>query len=223
MVEQFVIQSDPTCPRGAAECGHRSEAVVPIPGVLHGGVPALSPDSTPQRLQQIPAFVDKNQASLPLGALFLTAASARVSSGRFLIRAARGRVAPASADSSQGDGGVFRRNRDDIRQQTAAESDPAPAERTSRRARIPNDANLASEPRPAVAAAGGRVSSAGPDEAWPAAFASRHDAKLPSSDWQRRCLNQQLQPLAPVISPARKAGLQHIGELPALRGFREVS
>ena len=223
MIEQLVIQAEATRPRSAAERGHRGDAVMPVPGVLHRGLPALGPDASPQGLQQKAAFVDKNQASLSLGALFLIAASARLSSGRFPSRAARGRVAPAFEDSSPNGAATCRHNRDGIRRQTAAESNPAPAEQTSRRAHIPSDANLAAEPRPAAAFAQARASAAGPDEVWPAAFARRRDATLPSSDWRMRYLNQQPQPLAPAISPARKAGLLHIGELPALRAFREVS
>lgn len=223
MIEQFIVQAEATRPRSAAECGHRGDTVMPVPGVLHRGFPTLGPDASPQGLQQKATFVDKNQASLSLGALFLTAASARLSSGRFPSRAARGRAVPAFEDSSPDDAGACQHSPDDIRRQTAAESDPALGERTSRRAHIPSDANLAAEPRPAAAFAEARASAACPDEAWPAAFAHRRDARLPSSDWQRRCLNRQPQPLAPAISPARKAGLLHIGELPALRGFREVS
>lgn len=223
MVEQFVVQAEPTRPWRPAERGQGGDAVVPIPSVLHWRMAALGPDPSPQRLQQKAAFIDENQASLALSALFLIAASARVSSGRFLFRAARGRVALVSADSSRGGGGAFRHNRGDSRRQTAAESDSARAARTSHRACSPRKANPVSMPKPAAAVAEASASADVPDAAWPATPARLHDARLPSNDWQRRYSNQRPQPLAPAISPAQKAGLPHVGELPALRGFLGVS
>lgn len=81
VVQKFVIQSQPQRPRGACDGSNRRNAFPPIPGTLDGRVACRRPHSPPQRLQQKPTFVEKNQASLTFEALFLVAAKIRDASG----------------------------------------------------------------------------------------------------------------------------------------------
>lgn len=223
MVQQIVIQTEAARPRSFAQGRHRRDAIVSVPGMLHGRVAALGPHATTERLQQKATFVDKNQASLPLDALFLTAASARPASGRFRLRGARGQVARAFADSSRADARAFRHNRDDSPRQTAVESNPARAVRTSRPERNPSAASPAAGPSAISAAPGATTSARVLDGAWPATSANRRAARLASNGWRMTNWNRPSQPLSPTISPAQKAELPDVGELPALREFQWVS
>ena len=223
MIQQVVIQTETAGPRSFAQGRHRRDAIVSVPGMLHGRVAAFGPHSTAERLQQKATFIDKNQASLPLGALFLTVASARSASGRFRLRAAREQAALASADSSRADARAFRHNRDDSPRQTAAESNPARAVQTTRLVRSPSAASPAAMP-PAISAAHGEtISARARGEVWNAVSAHLRAARLVSNGWRMTNCNRPPQPLSPTISPAQKAGLPHIGELPAPREFRWVS
>jgi len=223
MVQKIVIQAEAARPRSSAQGCHRCNAIVSVPGMLHGSMAALGPHATTQRLQHEATFIDKNQASLPLGALFLTAASARSASGRFRLRGAREQAALAFADSSRADVRAFRHNRGDSPRQIADESNPARAVPTTRRVRNPSAVNPGAVP-PAISAVPAATTSArAPGEAWPAASAHRRAARLVSSGWRMTNCNRPPQPLSPTISPAQKAGLPHVGELRAPREFQWVS
>ena len=140
VVEQFVVQPEPFSPGCAGNGRHRRDAIVSIPGTLDGRVSRRSPHAPPQRLQQIATFVEKNQASLPFEALFLAAAISRGASGRWPVRCVRGLAAPASADSSRVCEAASPHSPGDTPRRTVAGSCPAPADRSSPRARIPSDA-----------------------------------------------------------------------------------
>lgn len=223
MIQQIVIQAEAARPGSSAQGRHRRDAIMSVPGMLHRRVAALGPHSTTQRLQQKAAFIDKNQASLPLGALFLVAASARFASGRFRLRGAREQAALASANSSRADARAFRHNRDDSPRQIAAESNPARGARTTRRVRNPSAVSPAAARPVTFAAPVATTSARALGEAWPAASAHRRVARLASSGWPMTNWNLLPQPLSPTISPAQKAGLPHVGELRALREFQWVS
>jgi len=223
VIQKIVIHPEAIRPRCAAQGRHRGDAVVPIPGVLHWSVAALRPHPTPQRLQHKATFVDENQASLAVGALFLVAASARSASGRFRIRDVRGPVAPASADSSQAGAAACPHNRDDSPRRTAAESDPAPRAQTILPPRNPST-RTPDGALPSTFAVGLPTTSPGaPDEAWPPVPALRHVARLASTGWPMTDWHLPPQPLSLTIPLAQKAGLPHVGELPAPREFRSVS
>ena len=106
VIQEFVVQSQPQRPRRAGDGGDRRNAITSIPGTLNGRVASRCPHSSPQRLQQEPAFIEKNQASLTFEALFLVAAKFRDASGRCPPRCVRGLAAPASADSSPADAAI---------------------------------------------------------------------------------------------------------------------
>jgi len=223
VVEQFVVQPQPQRPRGAGDGGERRKAIASIPHPLQGRLARRGPHPPPQRLQQKPTFIEKNQASLTFEALFLAAASRRGANGQSPSRRVLELAALASAHSSPFDAAACRRNRDGIPRQISAESNRELAGRSNPTARNPSAAYRASK-RPATAvAAAAAISVRDQDEAWAAAFSRRRAARLASSGLPTTDWTPPTQPLPPAISPARKAGLQYIGELPALREFLKVS
>src|SRR5207249_4589292 len=101
MAQEVVVQAETLCPGSAGERRQGRDAVPTVPGVLHRRLSARSPHAAAEGLQQETALVEKNQASLPFGALFLAAATRRGASGQSPVRCVRGLAVPASADSSR--------------------------------------------------------------------------------------------------------------------------
>jgi len=223
MVQQFVIHAEASCPRSTTERGHDCDAIAPVPGMLHWRVATLRPHSTPQGLQQKATFIEKNQASLPLGALFLVAASADSASGRSPLRGVRGHAALVSADSNPSRAVACRHNRDGNPRRTTARSDLALRDQSNPPADSPNAAYPTLAPRATLAGRMAAISARDQDEASPRVSAHLRAARHPSSDLPRTCSNRLLQPLPPAISLAQRAGLPHVGELPAHREFQQVS
>jgi hypothetical protein len=77
VVEQREVEPKPFRPRRPRDGGDRRDAVAPIPSVLNGSSPSRRPHMLSQRLQHIAAFIEENHASLPIEALFLSAANRR--------------------------------------------------------------------------------------------------------------------------------------------------
>jgi len=223
MVPEIVVQAETTRPRSATERCNGGDPIMPIPSVLDRRVAARGPHPTPQRLQQEAALSEKNQASLPLSALFLVAASARSASERSPLRDVREPVAPASADSNPVGAAACRRNRGGNRPRTTARSDPEPKDQSNPLARSPNARGRAATRSATPGAATAPALARDQDAAWPLTSVRRRAARLASSDWPTTNWNPPRQPLPPAISLAQKAGLPHVGELPAPREFLWVS
>src|SRR5581483_5848513 len=223
LVQEIVVQAEATSPRGAAERRHCGNPIVPVPGMLYWRMAALGPDAPSQRLQQIAAFIEKYQASFSLGALFLVVANARSASARSPLPDVRVLVARVSAGSNPAGAITCRRSRDGSRLRTTAKPDPEPRGRSNLPAHSSSVACQALVP-PAIAVVDvAPASDRDRDAVWPSASSRPRAARLSSSGLPTTRLPPQTQPLPPMISLAQKAGLQHIGELPALRDFQKVS
>ena len=221
VVKEFVIQAKPSGPRRPRNCGQRRDPIVTIPRALNRCVSFRRPHSPPQRLQQIAAFIEKHQASLPLEALFLSAASLRGARVRCPVRCVRGHAVPASADSNRVCEANEARILDDGPRQRAAGSCPERAARSTRTARTPKSVSLATTRPPIRLVAESRASAFCLDEVSHAAYSrvARHS----STDTPKRHWRQPPQPLPSMSFPARTAGPRSSDGLRALRDFLMVS
>lgn len=219
--EYPIVQPQSQRPGGSGDGGDCRDSIPPIPRALQRRVAARRPHAPSQRLQQKPTFVDKNQASLTLEALFLVAANIRDASGQFPLRPARGRGARASADSNPTDAANAAHTPDETPRRTIAGSCPALKVRSNPPVRIPSTECLASTPR-SIQSVGARTAWAlCPDEAWTAAccrVSTRSSNDVPTKHWSQRS-----QPLPSTPFPSRKAWLRLFDGLRAYRGFLSVS
>jgi hypothetical protein len=221
VIQEFVIQPQPQRPRGAGDGSDRRNAITSIPGALKGRVARRRPHTPPQRPQQVPAFIEKNQASLMLEALFLVAATRCDANERCSPRFVRGRAAPASADSSPSDAVAAAHIPDETPRRTIARSCPAPKVRSIHPVHTPNTVCPAPRQRPIRSVGGWTTWELCPDEAWTVAC---FPASTPSStDAPRRRCSRLSQPLPSTTYPSRKAGPRFFDGLRASRGFLLVS
>ena len=221
VVQEFVVQSQPQRPRRAGDGGDRRNAITSIPYTLDGRVARRGPHSPPQRLQQKPTFIEKNQASLTLEALFLVAAKIRDASGQCPPRFVRGLAAPASADSSPADAATAAHTPDETSRRTVAGSCPAPKVRSIHPVHTPNTVCRAPMQRP-IRSVGGRTAwELCPDDAWTVACfraSTPSSTGVPMTRWSPRP-----QPLPSTTYPSRRAWPRLFDGLRASRGFLLVS
>lgn len=221
MIEQLIIQAEPTRPRSARDGRHRSDAIVSIPRILNRSLSLRGPDSSPQWLQQEAAFIHKNQASLAFEALFLSAANRRGANGQSLPRLVRVPGAWAFAGSNR----VCAANKECIRDnnghRTNARSLGPPAGPSNRPAHIPNTGFLATKPSAIRAAAEAKAWARGRDAAW---LPDRSlSAKPPSTDAPKKRWSRRSQPLPTISCPARTTGPRSCDGLRARRACLMVS
>ena len=221
VIEQFVVHSQSQRPGSASDGGDRRDAIASIPSSLHGRVADRCPYSPPQRLQQISAFIEKNQASLPLAALFLVAAKFRDANRRCPFRFVRGLAAPASVDSSRVDAAAAAHTPGGSPHQTVAGSCRAPAVRSSHPAHIPSTAYLDLEPLPIRFADPPTIWAFFPNGAWTSAC--YRASRLSSIDGPKTRWSPRSQPLPSTTCPSRKAGPRLFDGLRAFQGFLRVS
>jgi hypothetical protein len=138
VVEQFVVEPHARRPWCATEGRQGGDSVVSTPRILLGCASPRGPYSPSQRLEQIATFVEKNDASLPCEALFLTAANLRDSSGQWQLHPAHVPEQGASGDSNPAHGATATPSRGDNEPQTAAESSLEPVGLSSLMGHIPN-------------------------------------------------------------------------------------
>lgn len=221
VVKEFVIQAQPGGPRRPSDCGQCRDSIVTIPRVLNRCVSFGSPHSPPQRLQQIATFIEKNQASLPLEALFLSATSLRGASGRCHPRSVRAPAVLASANSNRVCGANEARIPDGGPRQRAAGSCLERAALSNRTERTPNSASPAIMHAPIRRVVGSRASAFCLDVVSNAVYSrvARHS----SIDTPKRHSSQLPQPLPSMTFPARTAGPRFFDGIPALRDFLMVS
>jgi hypothetical protein len=203
VIQQFIVHSQPQRPGSASDGGDRRDAIASIPSSLQGRMADRCPHPPPQRLQKIPAFVEKNQASLPVEALFLVAAKFRDATGQCPLRFVRGLAAPASGDSSRIDAATAAHILDGTPHRTVAGSCPAPAVRSSRLAHIPNTAYHESAPPPIRFADARTIWAFFPNEASTAACCRA--STLPSNDVPMTHWSPRSQPLPSTTYPSRTA------------------
>jgi hypothetical protein len=188
VIQKFIVQSQPGGPRRSRNRSHRRDPIVAVPGALERCAAQRGPHTPPQRLQQIPTFIEKYQASLSLEALFLVAAKFRDASERCPPRSVLGHAVPASADSSQVGAATAARSPDENSHRIIAGSCPAPGGRSSHRARIPNNVCPETTPPPIRSAGARRASVFYQDVAGTAACCR---ASMPfSSDAPKKHWNQ---------------------------------
>src|SRR5262245_21264070 len=223
MVGQVVVQTKALCPGSDGEGAQCTEAIMSIPGVLDRRLATRSPDAAPQRLQQKPAFVEKDQASLAIGPLFLAAATCRGARRRRPVRSVPWPAARVSGHSSPVCGAAFPRNRRDTALRTSARSTASPAG-TSRPAwQSPSAQHRAAAPPANVGVAAGSSAALGRHGAWTAALGSRAVPVRPSNGSPTKRWNPPPQPLPSAFSPAPEAALRSGDGLPAPREFQKVS
>jgi len=221
VIQEFVVQPQTQRPRGAGDGGNRRDSIASIPRTLQGRVAPWRPHTPPQRLQQKPTFVEKNQASLTFEALFLVAAKIRDANGQCPPRFVRGLAAPASADSSPIDAANAAHTRDETPRRTVAGSCRAPKVRSIHPAHIPNTECREPEQRPIRSVGGRTVWTLCLDEAWTGAC---FRVSMPAaSGGPMKRWSQRPQPLPSTTFPARRAWLQPFDGLRASRGFLLVS
>lgn len=221
VIQQFVVHPQPQRPRSAGDGGDRRDAIASIPDALKGRVASRRPYPPPQRLQKIPTFVEKNQASLPFEALFLVAAKSRDASRQFRPRFVRGHAAPAFVDSSRADAVTAAHTPDETPRRTVAGSCPAPTVRSSHQAHIPNTACREPVPPPIRFADAQIIWAFFLNEAWTATCCRA--STLSSNDVPKTRWSPRSQPLPSTTSPSRKAWPRLFDALRAFRGFLLVS
>jgi hypothetical protein len=221
VIQEFVVQPQPQRPGSFCHGGECRNAIASIPRSLQWRVTAWRPDTPSQWLQQIPAFIEKNQASLPFEALFLVAAKFRDASGRSPLHFARGRVAPAFVGSNPADAVVAVRTGDETRRRTVAKSHLAREVRSSPLEHIPNTVCRGLRLPPVLYVDRQTAWMVGPDAAW---LATGSHASTPSAiGMPRKHWNRRLQPHLSATCPARTAWLQSYDGFRASQGFRLVS
>jgi hypothetical protein len=221
VIQQFVVHPQPQRPRCAGDGGDRCNAIASIPGTLKGRMARRRPYPPSQRLQKIPTFVEENQASLTLEALFLVAAKFRDASRRCPPRFVRGPAAPASADSSQAGAATAAHTPHETRRRTVAGSRPALTVRSSHPAHIPNIACREPVPTPICFADAPPVSAFFPHEAWTVTCCRA--STPPSTDAPMTRCSPQSQPLPSTTCLSRRAWPRLFDGLRAFRGFLLVS
>lgn len=203
VIQQFVVHPQPQRPRSAGDGGDRSDAIASIPGTLKGRLAGRCPYPPPQRLEKKPAFVEKNQASLSLEALFLAAAKFRDARRRWPPRFVRGRAAPASVDSSRADAASAAHTPGETPRRIVAVSCPAPAVRSSRPAHNPSTACREPVPTTIRFVAAPTIWVFFPNEAWTEACcraSTLFSNDAPMTHWTPRS-----QPLPSTTFPSRRA------------------
>jgi len=221
VIQQFVVHPQPQRPRSAGDGGDRRDAIASIPDSLQGRMASRRPYPPPQRLQKIPTFVEKNQASLPVEALFLVAAKFRDANRRCPPRFVRGRAAPVSVDSSRADAATAAHILDGTPRRTVAGSCPAPTVRSSHPAHIPNTAYHEPVPPPIRFADAPTIWAFFPNEAWTVACCRA--STLSSNDVPMTRWSPRSQPLPSTTYPSRRAWPRLFDGLRAFRGFLLVS
>lgn len=216
VIQQFVVHSQPQRPRGAGDGCDRRDAIATVPSTLKGRVASRRPYPPPQRLQQIATFVEKNQASLPLEALFLVAAKFRDASRRCPPRFVRGRAAPASEGSSRADAATLAHIPDETPRRTIAGSCHAPTVRSSHPAHIPMTACRMPVPPPIRFADASTIWAFFRNEAW--TEACRRASTLSSNGVPMTRWSPRSQPLPSTTYPSRKALPRLFDGLRAFRG-----
>lgn len=221
VIQQFIVQPQPQRPGSPGHGGDRRDSIASIPRALQGSVTAGRPHAPPQRLQQKPAFVEKNQASLTFEALFLVAAKIRDAGGQCPLRFVRGLAAGASADSSPTGAAIAAHTRDGTPRRTVVGSSRAPMVRSIHPAHTPSTECREPTRRP-IRSVGGRTAWAFClDEAW---FAACYRVSTPSAiGMPRKRWSQRSQLLPSTSFPSRRAWLQSYDGLRASQGFLMVS
>lgn len=221
VIQKFVVKSQPQRPRSACDGGDCRNAVASVPRTLEGRVTCRGPHAPPRGLQQKPAFIEKNQASLPFEALFLVAATIRDASLQCPPRCVRGLAARASADSSPADAAAAVRIPGDNPRRTVAGSCPALVGPSIHRAHIPNTACHESRQRSTLSAAGSKAWEFCPDEA--SIGVCFHASTRFSIGMRMKRWSPLSQPLLSTTYPSRRAWPQSFDGLRASRGFLVVS
>lgn len=221
MVQQFIVQTDPTSPWCACDNRHRRYPFVAMPHVLHRCQPLGGPDSAAQGLQKIATFIEKNNTSIAFEALFLSAANLRGSSERWRAHRARVHAEWVFGESSQSCEAIETCSPDETGYRRAERSCREPAARSIPTKHSPNAQFLATRPKRASFADLPRAWACVPDGALPAACS--HVAMPSSSETRKRHSNQLPQLLLLRSCPARTVGLRSSDEPRALRDFQMVS
>lgn len=223
MVQKVVIQAESSVRRGDSQGASDAQAVVSCPRMANRSLPARSPHISPQRLQKEAAFIDKNNASLVFGPLFLVGATLPDANARWLLHPVRVLGTQAFERSNRVGAATCRHNRRCSSRGTAARSAIVPVGNSSPALEIPkNPPPLAAIPKDSFCSSMLALAEVR-DAAW---LSIRHHPparKQPSSALPKKRPPRRPQPLSSAYPPAQEAGLQSVDGLRAPRGFHEVS
>lgn len=218
-----VVQAEALRPRSDRQGANHAEPIVALPRISHKRCADGAPSISPQRLQEEPAFVEKNDASLQIGPLFLAGATFPGAISQWLDRFPPLLGIRLDARSSRVDEAAFPHSPHGNPRRTGGKSTVSLAGSSTRRLETPKTAHQRSTPS-ANAFAGRRPTSDAVQDAPSPQAPVPHERRcypanaLPRTHWPR-----PLQPLPSPISLAPEAGLQYVDELPTLRDFLEVS
>lgn len=221
VIKKFVIHSESARPWRPRNRGQRRDPIAAVPDPLGWCIAAGGPHSPPQWLQHIAAFIEKNDASFPFEALFLTAANRRGANGRWRTRRARALAVVASVDSSQACKAGEAHSQGGSERQRVARLCRGPAVRSTPMEHTPNAEYQASKRQPIRSIVWLRASVLVRDAALHAACPRA--ATTFSNDGPTTRYIQSSQPLPSMTFPARTAGLRSCDGLRALAGFLMVS
>lgn len=217
VVEQFVVESHARRPWCATKCRQRRYPVVATPRILLRRISCGGPYSPSQRLKQIATFVEKNDASLLLEALFLAAANPRGSSGQWRLRPAHVPGRRASGDSNPAHGATATLSHGGTERQTAAQSNPERVDLSNLTGHTPNISSHATWPLPIWFVAARKAST------YLLGVVSHvtcsHAATRASNDMPRKHCIPRPRPLPSTSFPARTSGPRLSDGLRALPGF----
>jgi hypothetical protein len=223
VVQELAVKIEPCRPRCPNQRCQRRDPIMLGPRVLNRRMASASPDTSTKRLQHVPAFVEKNQASIAFGPLFLSAARSGGATARWPLRHAREPDVAASAGSSPVCGATCQHNPRGISLRTIAGSSGQPTRMSNPADQIPRPG--APDPTPPRASAAAPPSNAAADLGVVSARVLVHlvGSRIDASGWPTTHLIQLPQPLPSMTSPAQKAGPRSFDELPTLRGFLWVA
>lgn len=223
VVKQLAVEIESFRPRRSNQCTQCRNAVMSCPRVVHGRLSSPCPHAPAEWLQHVPTFIEKNQASVSLGPLFLSRAKSRRATARSRLRFVPGRAVEAFVGSTLTGVTEFRHSRHGTLLRTTAGLPPGLTRMSNLVGQIPRLPAPDPTLRQVAVAAQRSVWAVGQDAASGPIHAHRDDSTPFSSDWQTRHSIQLQRPLPSTISLAQKAGPQFSDELPTPRVFLMVS
>lgn len=221
MVEQREVKPESLGPRRPGDGGDRRDSVMTVPGILQWRLSFGCPNLLSQWLQQIATFVKENHASLPVEALFLSAAIRRGTSERSRFRFVHGLSARASVGSNPTSAIIAVRSARGTRRRISDESDLAREVPSNPTGRTPSNAFPSTTREPSGQSSFATIEERDQDAAW--AGACSHVSKPPASDAPTRRLHLPRRQHPLTTFPARTIGPRFSDELRAIRDFRGVS
>jgi hypothetical protein len=223
MIQNVVVQAEASRPGSDRQSADDAQPVVSLPRIMDRGLSHRSPSLPPQGLQKKATFIEKSDASLPSGSLFLAVAIRSDASAPWRLRRIPVRGVRVFERSSQVGATACRRNRRDSSCGTSSRSRLSPLRNSIPAWKNPTDPRRHSSRPPSVSGQPASVlaEDRGAD-APPVRRRPRPQGQLSNAS-RKKHLIRPPQPLSSACPLAQEAGLQFVDGLPAPRGFQVVS